>query len=400
MRVGTPSFVGSRLKEAREARGLTCQALADSLGVTRSSVSNYENGLQTPSPDVLQQLSCALNVPSRFFMRQVAPRDRAAQFFRSFHSATKQSRLIASRKYEWFRDIAAFVHQFVKFPEVDLPNLCAELGHDKLSDHDVDDLAGRLRDHWELGDRPISNVIWLLENKGVVCSRFAFGCMSLDAFSEWRGLRPYIALSSDKSCCARSRFDAAHELAHLALHRSILPEQLQSYSRFSLIERQADMFASSFLLPASSFANDFSPALDALRDLKRKWHVSIGAMVRRGRQLNLITDTQERNLWRQIGRRKWRTREPLDDVLPVEEPEFVRRSILLLEKRGLSSVHDIAFHLGLSEGEVADLAGINIVRMDQQLSPDDQPARHESRREHPITIPFSTSRAIRDSGGC
>lgn len=387
MRVGTPSFVGSRLKEAREARGLTCQALADSLGVTRSSVSNYENSLQTPSPDALEQLSRALSLPAHFFTRQVPPRNRAAQFFRSFHSATKQSRLAASRKYEWFRDISAFVHQFVKFPDVDLPDFNANVSHTSLSDADVEDAATRLRDHWGLADRPISNVVWLLENKGIVCSRFTFGCPSLDAFSEWRGSRPHIVLGSDKSCCVRSRFDAAHELAHLSLHRSVFSEQLESYSRFSLIERQADIFASSFLLPASSFANDFVPALDALRDLKRKWYVSIGAMVRRGRQLNLITDVQERNLWRQIGRRKWRTREPLDDVLPPEEPEFIRRSIALLEKRGISSVCDIAFQLGLFAAEVSQLAGIDDCRMEQQLSAD-RINEHAGDHEHPATIPF------------
>jgi Zn-dependent peptidase ImmA (M78 family)/transcriptional regulator with XRE-family HTH domain len=376
------------LREAREARGLTCKALADLLGVTRSSVSNYENGLQTPSPEALQQLCRALELPSQFFTRQVPPRLRATQFFRSFHSATKQSRLVASRQYEWFRDIAYFVHQFIKFPEVDVPDLSGN-GYEKMSFEDVEEAAETLRERWELGDRPVSNIVWLLENKGVTCCRFAFGSTSLDAFSEWRGSRPFIVLSSDKNCCVRSRFDASHELAHLVLHRAILPEQLGIYSRFSWIEQQADMFASAFLLPAGSFARDFVPSLDVLRDLKKKWYVSIGAMVRRGRQLNLITEVQERNLWRQIGRRKWRTREPFDDILPPEEPEFVRRSIALLEKRGLSSVNDVAFQLGLTNKEVVKLSGINSRLESILLEGSSQPRSFaESLDEHPATIPF------------
>jgi Zn-dependent peptidase ImmA (M78 family) len=166
-----------------------------------------------------------------------------------------------------------------------------------------------------------------------------------------------------------------------------MQEQLEAYSRFSLIEQQANLFASAFLLPESSFASDFTPSLDALRDLKRKWFVSIGAMVQRGRQLNLINDTQERNLWRQIGRRKWRTREPLDDVLPVEEPEFIRRSIGLLEKRGLSSANDIAFQLGLTEAEVVDLTGINH-RMELSLSTETHDASRACHQEQPTTILF------------
>ena len=386
MRVGTPSFVGSRLKEAREARGLTCLELAELLRVGRSSVSNYENGLQTPSPEVLSQLCKTLNVQAHFFMRRVPPKNPAAQFFRSFHSATKQSRLIASRKYEWFRDIAEFLHQFIKFPDVDVPDYCGSEKYEAMSHGDVELAANNLREHWELGDRPISNVVWLLENKGVICSRFAFGSASMDGFSEWRQTRPYVALASDKSCCVRSRYDAAHEVAHMALHRWVPQEQLESYNRFSLMEQQADWFAAAFLLPESSFANDFSPRLDALRDLKRKWYVSIGAMVKRGRQLNLITETQERSLWRQIGRRKWRTREPLDDLLPVEEPEFIRRGINLLEERGISSVQDIAFQLGLTETDVTELAGIS-VRLEQQVSPDHERGQKPA-RELPATIPF------------
>lgn len=383
MRVGTPDFIGERLKEAREARGMTCQSLADRLGVTRSSVSNYENGNQTPSPDVLQELSRAVDLPAQFFTRKVPPQIRAAKFFRSFHSATKRSRLMASRKYEWFREMAAFVHQFVKFPEIDVPDLGND--HEKMSLSDVQHLASELRSYWGLGDRPISNVMWLLENKGVVCCRFDFGSTSLDGFSEWRHARPFIALASDKKCCVRSRYDGAHELAHMVLHRSLPEQQLSEYSRFSLVEQQAHAFGSAFLLPESTFSSDFVTSLDGLRDLKRKWLMSIGAMVKRGRQLNLISETVEKNLWRRIGRRKWRTREPLDDVLPPEEPEFIRRSVRLLEERGLSSPKDIAFQLTLSEREVVQLCSITD-RMEVKLI--DEASREKTPEDSPSIIPF------------
>lgn len=386
MRVGTPNFVGERLKEAREARGLTCKVLADHLGLARSSVTNYENDIQTPSPEVLQNLGRVLNMPTHFFTRKIPPRSQATMFFRSLHSSTKRSRMIASRKYEWFRDIVAFVHQFVRFPEVDVPDLgCSN--HEKLSLDDVEHLASELRSHWGLGDRPISNIAWLLENKGIACCRFRFGSTSLDGFSEWRNTRPFVVLSSDKKCCVRSRYDAAHELAHMALHRSLPLDQLGDYSRFSMLEQQANAFSSAFLMPESTFSIDFVASLDVLRNLKRKWQVSIAAMVMRGRQLNLISEVQEKNLWRKIGRRKWRTREPLDDVLPPEEPEFLRRSIFLLEKRGLSSVRDIAFQLGLSEQEVVELCSITD-RMEVRLVDDAEQDEGDANNDHLSIIPF------------
>jgi Zn-dependent peptidase ImmA (M78 family) len=150
------------------------------------------------------------------------------------------------------------------------------------------------------------------------------------------------------------------------MHRYVSTEELGSYSKFSVMEQQADAFASAFLMPAATFADEFVSSLDGLRDLKRRWLVSIGAMVMRGRQLNLISEIHERNLWRLIGRRKWRTREPLDDLLPVEEPEFVRRSITLLERRHVSSARDIAFQLGLSTEDLVELCSIDS-RMELQL---------------------------------
>lgn len=263
---------------------------------------------------------------------------------------------MASRRYEWFRGIVEFLQQYVKFPTVDVPDFGTR-GHN-LPLEEVEHIAAEVRSHWKLGDRPISNVVWLLENKGVVCSRFNFESTSLDAFSEWRNSRPFVVLSADKCCCVRSRYDAAHELAHMVLHRSQDPGTITDYSRFSVMEQQADTFASAFLMPAATFADEFTPSLELLRGLKQKWLVSIAAMVKRGRQLNLVSEVQEKNLWRQIARRKWRTREPLDDVLLPEEPEFVRRSLTLLEQRGLSSVADVAFHLGLTVSEISHLCGL------------------------------------------
>ena len=53
MRVGTPGFVGARLAEARQARGLNGTELADLIGVSPQSVSQYEHEKQRPSPDML-----------------------------------------------------------------------------------------------------------------------------------------------------------------------------------------------------------------------------------------------------------------------------------------------------------------------------------------------------------
>ena len=57
MRPGTPGFSGSRLRSAREARGLSGAVLAELVEVSRSAISQYERGIQTPSPKVVQEIA-------------------------------------------------------------------------------------------------------------------------------------------------------------------------------------------------------------------------------------------------------------------------------------------------------------------------------------------------------
>lgn len=392
MRVGTPQFIGERLKEVREARGLTCLELSNRLCITRSSVSNYENNLQTPSPTVLHRLCVELEVSPQYFMKKAPAKEPATLFFRSFNSATKRARIAVARRYEWLREVAAFIHQYVKFPAVNVPNALEGDDYRTLTTTDVEEIAVSVRRHWSLGDRPISNVIWLLENQGVVCSRFRFEATTLDAFSEWRHVRPFVILSSDKNCCARSRYDAAHELAHMVLHRDVSKEELTANSRFSVIEEQANAFAGAFLMPEATFRQDFVPKLDVLRDLKAKWHVSIAAMIVRGKAMQAMSDAEESSLWRQLSRRGWRKREPLDDILPPEQPEFLRRSIRMLEEKAISSTRDISFHLGLTEGEIRDLCGCNSGERIRTNAQEPDRAAEDASDKGAIVIPFTPRR--------
>lgn len=48
---------GLRLKELRKKRGLSQQAVAEKLGVTRSTVSAYECNTKSPSLDILEHMA-------------------------------------------------------------------------------------------------------------------------------------------------------------------------------------------------------------------------------------------------------------------------------------------------------------------------------------------------------
>lgn len=56
----------SRLRQAREQAGLTQLELAEKLGVTKSAIGNYENGVSSPKWDVLVQIFDVLHVEPNF----------------------------------------------------------------------------------------------------------------------------------------------------------------------------------------------------------------------------------------------------------------------------------------------------------------------------------------------
>lgn len=60
-------FVSGKIREAREAAGLTQQALADKSGLPQSHISRIENGVHSPSHLTIERIAKALDVPiSRF----------------------------------------------------------------------------------------------------------------------------------------------------------------------------------------------------------------------------------------------------------------------------------------------------------------------------------------------
>jgi Zn-dependent peptidase ImmA (M78 family) len=359
MRPGSPGFLGERLREAREARGLTGIALADLLGVSRQAVSQYEKGDASPAPAVLEKLARALNVREAFFRRPAARPEIGSVFYRSFASATKTARLRAERRYGWLKEIVTYVEERVELPMPDFPD--AQVDPLRLTDTDIERIAIEVRKHFGLGLSPIPNMVVLLENRGAVLSRCLLGTETLDAFSEWsvEDGRPYFVLSADKASAARSRLDAAHELGHMVLHRNLPKSSLAETATFRLIESQAFRFAGAFLLPAQEFADDFFlPDLSELKRLKEKWGVAMAAVIKRCEHLELLPESEITRLWVAMSRSGWRKREPLDDEMEPEQPRVLRDSFELLLEHKIRTRVEIRHALPFSEKDIEELAGL------------------------------------------
>lgn len=66
-----PVNLGDRIREARKASGMTQKQLADKIGVSNTSISNWEKGLSNPDPDTIQHLCWALGVEPNFFFQGI-----------------------------------------------------------------------------------------------------------------------------------------------------------------------------------------------------------------------------------------------------------------------------------------------------------------------------------------
>jgi Zn-dependent peptidase ImmA (M78 family) len=206
--------------------------------------------------------------------------------------------------------------------------------------------ASTLRAHWGLGELPVKNMIKLLESKGVRVYSLAIDAKEVDAFSMWHGERPFIFLNTFKSE-EHCRFDAAHELGHLVLHRHGSPQGPD-------IEREANAFASAFLMPKASVLAQAPRqiTLHSLVHLKRYWSVSVAALNYRLHVLGLTSDWVYRTLCIQLAEEGYRTKEP--ESIPHERSLLLEKVFGALKEERVSR-RDIAAQLNLSAEELGAL---------------------------------------------
>lgn len=357
MTAGMTGFRGGRLRQAREARGLTLVALADLVGVSPAAISQYEKEQHLPREEVCKLLADRLNLPITYFLKQqtVVAVEQHRLFYRSMSSATKQARTRAGRRFEWFKEIVEYFGTFFDFPTPDVPDFGLPDDFRAITSAMIESAAEQLRAHWRLGFEPIADVIRTMESNGIHVSQSALGAETLDAFSEFDGVCPYVFLNSDKNVLVRSRFNCAHELGHLVLHRKVQKKHLSRASDFKVIENQAHHFGGAFLIPARSFERDsWGLNLDSFRSLKPTWKISIAALISRAAQLKMLDDEAAKRLWINLSRRGWRQREPLDD-LPCEQPRMLAKAADALIKNKIKTREQIIDDLALTASDVSEL---------------------------------------------
>lgn len=288
-------FTSSRLGLARKRRGLTKKGFAEIIGVTPHTVLRYESGEIIPPKEMVEKIATALDFPVDFFDGDdIDELNEEAASFRSMSAMTARQRdaaLSAGALSFLFND---WVEDQFDLPRPDLTDLSGER---------PEAAARSLRQMWSLGERPIKNVVHLLEAKGVRVFALAENTRTVDAFSFWRRETPFVFLNLMKTP-ERSRLDACHELGHLVLHKHGGPQGRKA-------EEEANSFASSFLMPSADVVA-IAPSVHSLNQvvqLKRRWGVSALALIYRLKALGIISEWQYRTFNIQATERRYRERE-------------------------------------------------------------------------------------------
>jgi Zn-dependent peptidase ImmA (M78 family)/transcriptional regulator with XRE-family HTH domain len=338
-------FDGSRLTLAREYARLRKVELARMLDVTPAAITQYEQGKTRPGRATLAAISLQLGLPPAFFVAsgRLSPAIETAPHFRSLRSTTRTTRIHLLARLRLLSELIDLVDEYVALPAVDVPRLDVAPGRAAAAE-----AAREVRDRWGFGDGPITHTVRALEAHGVIVTRPRIDSSDVDAFSCWLGDRPIVVLASDKGDGARSRFDGPHELGHLVMHHEAEPGDVDH-------ERDAHAFAAEFLMPATAIAAELPTRLSWPRyiELKARCGVSIAALLRRARDLEVITQYAYERAMVQISKKGWRTREPA--AVPVEDPTLLQRALALMaDTAGLDDLA-VAARLRLHTDQVAEL---------------------------------------------
>ena len=353
-------FNGKRLKTARIYRGKTIDQLAQETKINKKDILAFEEEKYKPIIENEMKFANYLKFPREYFFQN----DNIKVVVESTHirpespiprveEISYKEKLIMTHK------LMSFIEGYIKFPKMNLPN-------NLNRNDDIETLASKLREHWNLKNGPVGNMVTLLEINGIVISSINVDKKGAMSFTQKQSVdkvsRYLISLGNDKKSATIRNFDLAYELAYIVANEANI--QLKKFSK--------DEFACAFLLPRNEFLNDLDNVeeLDDYINLKKKWIVPISAMILRAYDLGKINYKKYMYLMKEMDKKGWLKKEPLDENIKATSPVLLKKSVdMLIDNNIMNSKtlvdnlsscglsiypEEIELLLGLKEGKLAN----------------------------------------------
>jgi Zn-dependent peptidase ImmA (M78 family)/DNA-binding XRE family transcriptional regulator len=327
----------NRVELVRRRLGLTKIGFAEALGVDRKTIQRFEAGEGDLSAKTIGALISLSGYPNEFFHKgDFDFPNPGAVSFRSLRSLVASARDAALAAGALAFELDDWVTDKFHLPAHSIPSINSLL---------PDDAAIYLRSHWSIGERPIGNMINLLESHGVRVFSLVEETRHLDAYSFWRNEKPYVFLNTVKTA-EHSRFDAAHELGHLVLHKHGGPTHRNA-------EDDANAFASIFLMPTNDLRAHipYVRSIGDITDKKSRWGVSVAALAYALHKQKIISDWHYRGYCIELSK-YGRTKEPFG--MRPETSQVWQKILSDLWRNGITISH-IADDLKIPEREISGL---------------------------------------------
>lgn len=353
-----PPFYGSTLRTFRNYRGLTLDEIGTQLGVSKQYVRQIEVGSRTPNAIMAEALADVLGIQPALLARHVDSLDESEYHFRRRRSATVKAKSRVRAFAAVLDLVLTELDRRVTLPPVLVPQ--TRQPEDRAG---IERLAEETRRNLGLSTTaPIGNLTKTFEAAGVITASFGSTAEKVDAFS-WVNVRPVAVRVDPSGQITRGRFSLAHEVAHISMHDGVPTGDAET-------EAAADAWASAFLMPQAGFSREFPRNRqfnwDGLIRLKRRWNVSLQAMIRRAYDLKLVSAQQYRTGFIQISKRGWRKCEP-GEPADRERPSLLQRCFDLLAQSGLSG-EEFAEQIGLTPESLSMATGCTLSPQTPQLA--------------------------------
>lgn len=355
-------IIGRNLKEFRDLACFSQEDFAEKVGLSRATLSAIENGHSSMD-------SAMLVTAARLLGRQVS------EFFEEapeklkllYRAATDVSAPPEVRsQFERFCKAYRELEEIVGVADNLLPPPEYSYSPDVQSKplRFAAQVAASERDRLGLGRLdPIENLFRLMDEIGLRVFRVHLqdiDVYGLSAFSRQYGA---CILLNSSNTLERQIFSLAHEYAHPLMHRAFYksPEPMSTLEGDHELELMADTFAANFLVPETGLREAFqrnvgtkAVALEDIIFLKHHFRVSAEVMIRRLRELELVSKVEADSLQQELDKRGEPKKEiaPLADDL-IKEWQQTNRFEHLAKKAALTEA--------VSLGKLAELLGTSVV---------------------------------------
>ena len=333
-----------QLTFAREYRGYSQTELAESIkGLSQSNLSRFEKGFGVLSDDIQKKIIEYLNFPEEFFNRKINSTIENA----NYRKRASIGKNITQRFENKCKLIGYIIDEFsesIEWLDFTLSPLNVEEGYTPQY------IANYNRKLLKLTkDEPVKNIMSLLEQSGVII-------YEIDEIEKFDGVSfitdkgfPVIIVNKNFSN-DRKRFTIAHELGHILLHN----ENLYPISSYRDKEKEANIFASEFLMPEDEIKNSLRQLkMSDLGDLKSYWLTSMSSVIRKAKDLNFLDDNRYRYFMIEMSRYGYNKKEPIEVF--IDKPTCFKNAYQLFKNEFSYDINDFVKFTALPKDILDDI---------------------------------------------